>query len=217
MTLALAIIGAVTGVVGMLLDAARYVFDRPRLVVGFHVSRSIPEPALIGIDVTNRGRRPTTILKAALRADADAEIRDPDSGALAGTGPIELTLSQEPKVVAAHGGVLQFRSSLTKWPGPFFADEPFRAYVIDSYKNRPTWGSAAPILRMLLNSGWKPTGASPESLEAASHPIRPKPVEPRWKLWKPKYLRKPSLPDRFAWPPGASKNSGEAESGERPE
>jgi hypothetical protein len=69
MTLALAIFGAVTGGIGALLDVLQYTFDRPRLVVGFRTSRSVDDPAVIGIDVTNRGRRPTTILKAAYRPD----------------------------------------------------------------------------------------------------------------------------------------------------
>jgi hypothetical protein len=209
MTLALAIIGAVTGVIAMLLDLLRYAFDRPRLKVGFHVSRSIEHPALIGIDVTNHGRQPTTILKVAFRPDAGGEIRDPESGALMATGIVELTLSQEPTVVPAHGGVRQFRWSLTEWPGPFHADEPFRAYVIDSYRNRPTWGPAAPVLRMLLNNGWKPSGASADMLKPAPQPIRPQPVEPRWKLWKHKDFRKPPLPERPGWPPGADEEGGD--------
>lgn len=198
MTLTLAIFGAVTGGLGALLDLLRFTFDRPRLRVNFHTSRSVDEPAEIGIDVTNRGRRPTTILKAAYRPDTEAEIVHPDSGAVVGSGPIDLTLSHEPTVIAAHGGVHQFRTSLSRWPGPFHADEPLRAYVIDSYKNRPTWGPAPPIFRMLLVNGWRPSGASPESLEPAPGPIRPKPVEPRWKVWKPKDFRKPPFPPRYA-------------------
>lgn len=202
MTLALAIIGAITGSVAVILDLLRYVFDRPRLVVGFKTTRSVEVPAMIGIHVTNRGRRPTTILKAAFRPDeAEAEIRHPDTGAVAGSGTIDLTLSEEPTVVAAHGGVHQFRAQLRDWPGPFHADEPLRAFVIDSYSNRPIWGPAQPLLRMLLNTGWKPSGASPEVLRPASGPIRPKPVEPRWKVWKQKDFRKPPLPEKVAWPP----------------
>jgi hypothetical protein len=72
-TLALAIIGAITGSVAMTLDLLRYAFDRPRLVVGFKVTRSVEVPAMIGIDVTNRGRRPTTILKAAFRSESEAD------------------------------------------------------------------------------------------------------------------------------------------------
>jgi hypothetical protein len=191
----------VTGGLGVLLDLLRYAFDRPRLVVGFHMSRSVGEPAVIGIDVTNRGRRPTTILKAAYRPDTEAEMSYPGSGIVIGSGRIDLNLSEGPTVVAAHGGVHQFRKSLSTWPAPLHADDPFRVYVIDSYKNRPTWGPAVPILRMLLNTGWQPPGASPESLEPAPGPIRPKPVEPRWKVWKHKDFRKPPLPPSNAWPP----------------
>ena len=157
---------------------------------------------MIGIDVTNRGRQPTTILKAAFRAEGEAEIRHPESGEVVGSGTIDITLSEEPTVVAAHGGVHRFRTPLSEWPGPFHADDPLRAYVIDSHRNEPTWGPAPPILRMLLNYGWHPAGASPDVLEPAPNaPVRPKPVEPRWKLWRPKELRKPPLPDRVGWPP----------------
>jgi hypothetical protein len=199
-TLALAIFGAVTGGLGALLDLLRFTFDRPRLVVGFDVTRSTTEPATIGIDVTNRGRQPTTILKAAFRPDTEAEIRHPGSGVVVATGSIDLTLSEEPTVVAAHGGVHQFRVSLKGWPGPFHADEPLRAYVIDSHRNKATWGPAQPILRMLLRNGWKPGDAAPENLDPAPGPIRPKPVESRWKLWKPKELRRPPLPPKGGWP-----------------
>jgi hypothetical protein len=209
-TLALAIIGAVTGVAATALDLLRFTFDRPRLRVEFHLSRSVEHPALIGINVTNRGRRPTTVLKAAFKSESEAEIRHPDTGVVVGRGEPELTLSTTPTVLAAHGGVHQFRMTLEEWPGPFFADEPLRAYVVDSHKNRPTWGPAPPLLRMLLNNGWQPSGAAPESLEPAPHPIRPQPVEPRWKLWKEKELRKPPLPPRQAWPPSR-------ESGNRPQ
>jgi hypothetical protein len=200
MTLALAIVGAVTGVTATVLDLLRYAFDRPRLVVGIHTSRSLEAPALIGINVTNRGRRPTTILKAAFRSHSEAEIRDPDTGVLIASGTVDITLSEEPTVVAAHNGVHHFRTSLSEWPGPFYADEPLRAYVIDSYKNQPTWGPAQPILRMLMNTGWRPRGASPESLAPAPGPVRPRAVEPRWKVWKPKFLRKPSAQEP-AWVP----------------
>jgi hypothetical protein len=204
MTLALAILGAVTGTAATLLDLLRYAFDRPRLIVGFNVTRSVEVPAMVGIDVTNRGRRPTTILKAAFRPDVEAELRHPESGAVAASvaasWTIDLTLSEEPTVIAAHGGVRRFRTPLNEWPSPIHADVPLRAYVIDSYANRPTWGPAPPILRMLLNNGWQPTGAPPGALDPAG-PIRPQRVEPRWKLWKPKDLRNPQLPPKAAWPP----------------
>jgi hypothetical protein len=186
------------------------VFDRPRLIVGFHTSRSIEVPAMIGIDVTNRGRRPTTILKAAFRPDSEVEIAHPVTGAVAASGSIDLTLSEEPTVIAAHGGFHRFRTALNEWPTPVFADDPLRPFVIDSHTNRPTWGPALPLLRMLLNNGWRPSGARAELLEPHG-PVKPKPVEPRWKLWKSQDQRNPPLPPPFAHPPTSKGGRPEAE------
>jgi hypothetical protein len=80
----------------------------------------------------------------------------------------------------------------------FLADTPMRPYVIDSH-NRRTWGPAGAILRMMLNSGVPaPAGTDPRYLEPPPdyEPLTPDPVEPMWKLWKPKWQRRPNKPPR---------------------
>jgi hypothetical protein len=198
-TLALAIWGAVTGTASILLEAFKYLRDRPRLslsvTLGFPRGYS-PE---IGVDVRNQGRQPTTVMKVALRPEGEAEIEK--DGVTLASGQFELGLDDERPVVVMPGQVAQFRVSLTRWPGPIHADEPLRAYVVDSH-DRLTWGGTAP-LRVFLNEGWRPEEATPDVLKPLpGAPIRPTAVEPRWKLWKPKELRRPSLPPPQAWPPG---------------
>lgn len=101
MTLALAIWGAVTGTIVTVVEVVKYLFDRPRLVVGFHLNRSIGKPPEIGINVTNRGRRPTTIMKAAFAPDSEAQIAL-EEGVVVATGRVDLTLGDEPTVIAAN-------------------------------------------------------------------------------------------------------------------
>lgn len=201
MTLALAIAGAVAGTAALLFDVLKYLLDRPRLSLKLHFEQRLGSAPEVGIDVRNRGRQPTTIMTAALRPEGTAEIEQ--DGVKLGEGHLNFALSETPTVVAAHGGVAQFRVLLSRWPGPVHADVPIRAYVVDSH-DRLTWGPAAPILRVFLNGGWKPPDAQPEALvPLPDAPLRPEPVEPSWKLWKDRELRKPSLPPPQAWPPKA--------------
>jgi hypothetical protein len=198
-TLALAIWGAVTGTAAIAFEAAKYLRDRPKLSLSLHIEMkrgSLPE---FGIDVRNQGRQPTTVMKAALRPDGETEIEK--DGVLIATGKFALGLEDETPTVVMPGHVGQFYASLSKWPGPIYADEPLRSYVVDS-NDHLIWGPAAPVLRVLLNDGWKPPADTDPDLLLAlpGAPLRPEPVEPRWKVWKPKELRKPSLPPPQAWP-----------------
>jgi hypothetical protein len=98
------------------------------------------------------------------------------------------------------GGIARFGVELLAWPDMFFADTPMRPYVIDSH-NRRTWGPAAAILRMILNMGVAPPpGTDPRYLEPPRdyEPLTADPVEPMWKLWKPKWQRRPNKPPRWS-------------------
>jgi hypothetical protein len=200
-TLALAIWGAVTGTAAILFEAAKYFRDRPKLSLKLHIEMSIGFAPELGVDVRNQGRQPTTVTKVALRPDGQAEIQK--DGVLIATGRFELGLEDENPAVVMPGQVEQFRVFLSGWPGPIHADEPLRSYVVDSH-DRVSWGPAAPVLRVFLNEGWKPPDdTDPAVLSPLPNaPLRPDPVEPRWKVWKPKEFRKPSLPPPQAWPSG---------------
>lgn len=111
----------------------------------------------------------------------------------------EIPLLHEHHVVLVPpGNVQRFGWTLESWPNMIFADTPLRPYVIDSY-NRRTWGPAGALLRLFLNSGVPvPAGTDPRLVEppADYQPLTPDPIEPKWKLWKPRWQRFPKPPPR---------------------
>ncbi len=124
----------------------------------------------------------------------DGESTIERDGDIIATGDFTIGLDDERPEVVMPGEVIQVGVSLGRWPGPIHADTPLRLYAV-ALPNRRIWGPAAPILRALLNSGWKPHDATTDVLTPLpGAPLRPRAVEPRWKLWKNKELRKPSLP-----------------------
>jgi hypothetical protein len=151
---------------------------------------------MVTVTVSNRGRQATTIKRAAL-VGAAGEWSMGEGPHAAPVRP-EIDLLDGGIALVEPGNVARFGFELRQWPRMFPADTPMRPYVIDTH-NRRTWGPAAPILRMLLNSGVPPPpGTDPRYLEppADYEPIAPDPVEPMWKLWKPKWQRRPSKPPR---------------------
>ncbi|MGA9761263.1 MAG: hypothetical protein WBQ14_02445 [Gaiellaceae bacterium] len=196
MTTTLAIIGAITGTAALLLDALRYFRDRPKLVIAIKVNASLGNLPLVGLDVANRGRQATTIVKAALQADGEATIMK--DGIEFATGKVEQDLSGGALTVVAPGGVARFRWEVDHWPGIIGLDDPVRPYVIDAH-GRTTWGEAFPLMRVITGTGWRPSPGTvdPRLLQPAKDPVKPFPVESAWKLWKPKYLRRPQALPRF--------------------
>jgi hypothetical protein len=85
-----------------------------------------------------------------------------------------------------------FEYRLTEWPLDMPADTLLRPYVIDALGRK---SSTAPIsiLRDLLDLGWSPPTGTPEELLIRATLLAP-PVEPRWKLWRPKHEREWMLP-----------------------
>lgn len=199
MTLVLAIIGALTGCIALTLNLLRFARERPQLVISFHVEAHMGSLPEVGLDVANRGGESTTIVKAALQADAETELSK--DGIVFAAGKIEHDLSGGALATVAPGGVARFRRSVAEWPGMIHLDTPVRPYVVDSH-GRTTWGEALPMMRLLVHTGWRPQGTvDPRLLESSGNPVTPSPVEPRWKLWKPRSLRKPSPLPRFPDPP----------------
>ena len=70
-----------------------------------------------------------------------------------------------------------------------------RLYAIDA-RGRTSWGMAAPVIRMMV--GDRPPVEPGDSeimkqlLTPSPEPLLPAAVEPWWKLWKRRELRKPS-------------------------
>jgi len=193
-TTVLAIWGAVVATAAGLAQLVTFLRDRPRLKLDLSASVRLDQPATIIVTVANLGRQPTTIKKAALMAAAG----DYTLGGGASVRPEIPLLHEHHVVLIPPGNVQRFGWTLESWPNMIFADTPLRPYVIDSY-NRRTWGPASPLLRLFLNSGVPvPAGTDPRLVEPPPdyQPLIPDPIEPKWKLWKPRWQRFPKPPPR---------------------
>jgi hypothetical protein len=195
-TLLIALIGATTGIAALLLDGLRYFRDRPQLVISFKAEIHLGTLPVTGFDVANRGRQATTIVKAALQFEGEATLEK--DGIVFGTGKLEHDLSGGALTVVSPGGVARFRWEVDGWPSMLGLDDPVRPYVIDAH-GRTTWGDAYPLTRFITSAGWRPAPGTvdPRLLKQAEGPVTPSPIEPIWKFWKPKYLRKPKTFPRF--------------------
>jgi hypothetical protein len=90
--------------------------DRPRLVVTAMTSLGRNQPTLVGIDVANRGRQPTTITEAGFLPDAKYSIAMPGvEDEFAVEGP--WTINEEDQVALVQpGGIARFRMILEGVP-----------------------------------------------------------------------------------------------------
>ena len=181
LTLALALWGAILSSGLAVIQLVTWLAERPRLAIAMQTHLQRGAPPVISVTVTNRGRRPTTLVKVALRQEFTVDI-DSDGRPLPGEH-LESVVSDAPVLVDA-GRLAAFTLPLDRWPENTFADEPLRAYVIDA-QGRRAWGPAAPVLRLLLNGGWKPRGLDPRMLDSGLGEIKTPRVYPRWQVWKP--------------------------------
>jgi hypothetical protein len=92
---------------------------------------------------------------------------------------------------------MELRPDTLNWN--LHADFPLRAYAVD-IRGRRVWGEAVPLLRRLVGDDPRLLDVVPENLKWAFQPPEepqlPAQVEPGWKLWKRKELRRPE-----AWKP----------------
>jgi hypothetical protein len=185
-TTALAIWGAVVSTFLGLLQAITYWRDRPQLHITAKANQTVNQQPKIGISVSNRGSRTTTLVEVGFLVDAEAMVQG-NSGAPFSLEP-RITLPGTPRVIAA-GEFAEFDKPLSEWPGITHIDDPLRAYAVDSH-GRTSWGSAIQLLRLLVLQGWKPSKIiDPGLLEHSQGPKMTRPVEPRWKFWVDKSLR----------------------------
>ena len=195
-----AIWGAVTGSLGLAVAAWREWRDRPSLVVTATATVDEDGDGWLSVRVANTGRRPTTVMAAGYQVAVELsfEVVDRPEVEIASPQPRLPLDDGEPRVVPP-GEVTQYEEPLDRWPAFVpHADLPLRAYAVD-VMGHVSWAGALPMLRLLLESGWEPPGAVPDAILARLETHIPAlPVEPRWKLWKPVYLRKdvPPVPSK---------------------
>jgi len=189
-TAALAIWGAITGTLSVGVQAATHFRDRVKLNVNVKFTQT-EETDLLIIEVSNRGRQPTTITEAGflIKSEVTYEV---EARKIIGTAPLSIRWDQRSPVLLKPGEVHEFTRSLTGWPDPMIhADAPLRAYVVDSH-GRQSWGEPGPFLRMMMQMGWQPQGVMDTRLvEPLEETMVAEPVTPRWKIWRPKYERRP--------------------------
>jgi urease beta subunit len=161
--------------------------DRARLHVAADADVELgSDDAGIIFTVENQGRQPITIGEVGAEFHVDRvsviETEVPRGGLPA--------IPRSSRIRIEPGGHHQARvpvdvNILRVW----HADVPMRPYVV--HADRRTYGTTFAPYRELLIQGWKPeTPPPPEALEPRDPPLRTKPVEPRWKLWKPRSLRR---------------------------
>jgi hypothetical protein len=189
-TTILAIWGAVLSTALALVALLSYLRDRPKPFITSHTDQRRGQPPELGLDVANRGRQTTTLMEVGFFVDVQTTVRLADGSPEIPVRP-KITMAGTPGVVAP-GEVVQFRKQLVDWPGVVHADDPLRAYAVDSH-GCTSWGSAMPLLRLIVQHGWWPrTIADPRLLEPLPGPKIARAVEPRWKLWVPRSLRTPT-------------------------
>lgn len=190
MTTFLALWGAVLATLLAILEGARFFLDRPRLRVSPRVNVSI-DGAAIMVEVVNRGRRPTTVTEAGFEPQGFHSITAPNGTEV----PVRRWIKLDgPPTVLAPGEMATYAKDLGRegFPSLVPVDFPLRAYAKD-LNGKLVWGAAAPLLRMVVQSGWKspipPDGVLVEPLPGA--PLKPTPVYARWKVWHRLNVRDP--------------------------
>ena len=190
----IAIVSVVLALGSLLVSYFTYRRDTPKLAVRFNYSIGIDQPASLGVDVTNVGQRMTTLIEVGFRVEFDYRINIsrniddiPYAEGIAVTK--NLVLSNRPTPIGA-GEMKQFKLSLDRWPDiTIHPDFPLRAYAVGSH-GKTCWGHSRPFLREMINAKWQLPADTPHELTIPfPKNLAPMPIYPKWKFWKPEYLR----------------------------
>ena len=189
-TFILALIGTVTGVSSLILEAGKAVANRSRLRLNFGVDTAVGKAPHAWIEVFNDAPRGTTVREVGFFAHPlNVEVVG-----WAGAAPNSFTFSKEPFFLEA-GAHKRFEGTPDIFNTQTHADFPLRAYARD-VRSRAIWGDAAPVARMVLGPDPPIAPDDPEEMKVLLAPAKsrllPARVEPRWKVWKRRELRKPS-------------------------
>jgi len=194
-TLAIALVGAVTGTAASVAQVYSIVRDRPRLELGASTHESIHEASSLTVTVSNTGTRPTTVRDVGFFCDVvEFEAIRPGEDQPAHHGKGEVGCSIAKGVFLEAGESKDFDATDKVLGLNLHADQPLRLYGKDM-RSRRIWAGAVPVVRLL--SGPVPdVSVLPESerwrFEAPEKRLLPGKVEPAWKFWVKSDLRKPS-------------------------
>jgi hypothetical protein len=190
MTAGVAIWGAITGTAALALNAAKEFRDRPDLRMSLSYGVDI-DGSWWQVAVTNHGRRPVTVVEAGILIALDFITVTTDQNGRATEGRFQPTIwtTEEEPYLLQPGDMRRHRGDLAEWPSMLVtADMPIRAFATDS-RGKRAFTAPAYALRDLLSAGWSPDDEVPDDYRDASNPILPKPLAPRWKIWRPRIQR----------------------------
>jgi hypothetical protein len=186
MTLAIAIYGAALATVGILIQLHLIRRDRPDLAVAQNVTIIRGGPYVLRVDVSNRGKRATTVVEVGLEVSGghwQANINEAGARRII---PV-IRLSDDGIVrLLQPGDVAGYERAVKVAMYPI--DSPLRPYAVDSHGHL-TWGRAQPILRWFIDAGWEPANSGTELTEPSHRPLYVAPVAAVWQVWKPRALR----------------------------
>jgi hypothetical protein len=187
---ALALIGALTGPPAAVAQIVSVVRDRPRVRVSFGTVDELGKPPRVWVSVLNHGRQPVTVREAGFYgSEMPIEVLSQEHGPMTGTGRYELRVISEP-ILLDPGRLHRVESTVPDAVEfGYHVDFPLRVYADDARGQR-IWGKAAPVTRMLVGGGPCPQDFPPYLWDPTSEPLEPARVEPRWKLWTRRELRR---------------------------
>lgn len=182
------IVATVVSVIALILTLRREWLDRPRLVVTVDPMGD-PNTGSFELVATvdNYGRQPMTVKQIGLACRVEP-------GALPTGEEATVTLTDP----WYRQRVEAFGHTQIRWKVPdeldVHADTPFRPFA-EYGDHKRVWGRPLRHYRWLLEMGWNPS-ERPEALTDRRDGIAAKAVEPRWKFWKPSYLRRDTTTPR---------------------
>lgn len=194
LTTALAILGSITGVSSLAVETLTARRERSQLRFKVDVQTIIGRPPRVVIDIFNDSPRATTVREVGLYArPVRVSVAHAAGGESAGYAEIDFPFSDQPFFMEANE-MRRFAGFPDIFSHGIHADMPLRAYAVDG-RNRRTWEtSAGPYCRHML--GDRPP-IEEDDAEGLKRLMRtdgiersPWPVEPRWKLWKPRDMRR---------------------------
>jgi hypothetical protein len=151
------------------------------------------KPPRLVIDVLNDSPRGTTVREVGLYAHpVRIEVGREGEAPRPGLAEIDYPFTGRPFFMDANE-TRRFAGMPNIFGEGVHADQPLRVYAIDQ-RNRRVWGSAAPYMRFAFGDDPPIRPDDDPSVRQCLEPDgrlrEPWPIEPRWKLWKPRELRR---------------------------
>jgi hypothetical protein len=177
-TFALAAVGAATGIASAGTQIFSTVIDRPRLQTNFGMTTRVNGAATIYVEVTNIGRRATTVRQFGFYGGHKRmEFLRKDSSEPYATGTGEVAFTDGPVFLdAGQSRRIEMVPNIEEFG--IHADYPFRAYAVD-LRGRRIWGEAAPVVRMLFGTDPPLVETDPADFRDLFEPPRPESCAPR--------------------------------------